>query len=227
MSAQHTPPHTAAGDPAHPGDDSYNTNFAPYLPHDLEYGASFEDAVMDMVLNDDAQSGQHGIRIIPEDSMETPIAGVSVRAEDVTFESLPVIGQHELPLPLDDPRRVFSSPISGIKLTHPGGYLEGGPGLDPEMDTFPDDFFSNNPRVQNNEELRTAKQLEIDQNMELLRERLGARRHAIEQNEKIQKELKSLMDQRETELKVQQRVADEIRARKEAKARKMKQNQGS
>ncbi|EGP88051.1 unnamed protein product [Zymoseptoria tritici ST99CH_3D7] len=213
-----------AGGPTPPQEVQPTGAFASYVPHDLKYSQDFEDSLMQLVLESDVQ--QDGIRVIPEDSNEQPVDGVSVRADAVSWQSLPTINEDELPLSLDDPRRIFASPIAGVKLTHPGGYLEGGPGLDPEMDTFPEDFLSNNTNARSKERLRKAVAKEIDASMELLRERLEARRRAKEKNEQIERELKLMSDDHSLELKIQRKMAEDLRVKKEAKEKRRMEREG-
>lgn len=113
--AQTAPP---AGAPTPPQEEQPNGAYASYVPHDLKYSADFEDAVMRVVTNPPSQND--GIRIIPEDSSEIPVEGVSVKADAISLQSLPSIAEDELPLPLDDSRRIFMSPVKGVRLTHPG-----------------------------------------------------------------------------------------------------------
>ena len=200
---------------------------AAYVPHDLKYSADFEDSLIQAVLHSSRdQTEDYGIRVLPEDSAETPENGRSVRLNDISAESLPNITEEELPLPLDDKRRTFASPIPGVKLTHPGGYLEGGPGLDPDMDTFPDDFLSNNPHVSNIEQLRLAVQKEIEVSVDVLKERLRERQKAKERNEQIEKEIKTLTDQHSMELKIQKRMQEERAEKKEARERRKREKEG-
>lgn len=200
-------------------------NYASYVPHDLKYSSTFEDSLMQALLN--ANDKEHdGIRVIPQDSDEQAVEGKSVRIEDINMSNLPVISEDELPLPLSDPRRIFQSAIPGVKLTHPGGYLEGGPGLEPEMDTFPDDFLSNHPNVQTPTQLNKAVKKEVEASMEMLKERLRARQKAKEKNEQIEKELKTLTDQHSMELRIHNRMQEERREKREAKERKKREREG-
>lgn len=215
---------TATGAPTPPQEEQPQGAYASYVSHDLPYNAHFDDSLIQVVLG--ATPPQDGIRVIPEDSNEQPVDGVSVRADAVSWQSLPTINEDELPLPLDDPRRIFASPIAGIKLTHPGGYLEGGPGLDPDMDTFPEDFFSNNPSVNSSERLRVAVEQEIDASMELLKDRLLARKRAIEKNEQIEKQLKDMSDEHSLELKILGKMAEDRRIKKEAKEKRRMEREG-
>ena len=203
--------------------------FASYVPHDLKYSAEFEDGVMRAVLGLESApaSKSEGIRVIPDDSDEPAVAGVSVRSEAASLQNLPSIDEETLPLALDDTRRLYASPLPGIKLTHPGGYLHGGPGLDSEIDTFPEDFLANNPRVHTPGQLRGAIERDIAASREILHERMRTRQRAIQKNEQIEKELNLLMEEHSMELKINRKLADERRAKKEAKAkRKMEREAG-
>lgn len=211
------------GAPTPPQEEQLYGIYANYVPHDLKYDAAFEDALIPVL---DSPSSDDGIRVIPEGSSEQPKEGISVRALDISLESLPSISEEELPLPLDDPRRKFASPIRGIKLTHPGGYLEGGPGLDPDMDTFAEDFFERNRHITTTEEMRIAVQREIDEQKQLLQERLRLRREAKEKNERIEKELKLMQEEHEMERKVNRKMAETRKAKKEAKEKRRAGREG-
>ncbi|KAK4506606.1 hypothetical protein PRZ48_000338 [Zasmidium cellare] len=205
MSGDEPPP---PGAPTPPQEEQPNGAYANYLPHDLKYSADFEDAVMQVVLNPPQQSD--GIRIIPEESSEIPVEGISVKADAISLQSLPQILEEELPLPLDDPRRIFASRIPGIKLTHPGGYFEGGPGLDPNLDNFPEHFFGSNPSAVNSATLTTAVDKEVELHYEELHARLKERRRAKEKNEQIERELRNMREEHSMELKVNPSGAHDI-----------------
>lgn len=213
-----------AGAAAHNGIGTNGTSYAPYVPHDLKYDTSFEDSLISAVLSSDGRHG--GIRIISEDSDKSTVEGESVRLSDISLASLPHIAEEELPLPLNDSRRIYASPLPGVKLTHPGGYLEGGPGLDPDMDTFPDDFLSSRPQVTSSSQLQRALQKEISTSVELLKERLRARQKARARNEQIEKELKTLKDQHSMELRIHNRMQEEVARKKEAKEKRRREREG-
>ncbi|PIB00482.1 hypothetical protein CB0940_01356 [Cercospora beticola] len=198
--------------------------YASYVPHDLKYSAEFEDALMSVVLNPPASPD--GIRVISEDSSEQSTEGVSIRMKDIPPESLPVIAETDLPLPLDDPRRIFASPVPGIKLTHPGGYLEGGPGLDPDMDTFPEDFFNNHPHARTTDRLAATVDKKIEELMGELQDRMRKREDAIKENGEVEKKLEELMLQHAMELKVHKKLADDRRAKREAKEKRRAEREG-
>jgi hypothetical protein len=217
---------TVAVGPSPSANEPTDGIYASYVPHDLKYNTDFEDSLVQALLDPEAKT-DIGIRVIPEDSDEAPEEGVSIRARDILLPSLPNISEDELPLPLSDPRRVFASAIPGIKLTHPGGYLEGGPGLDPELDTFPDDFLNHNTDIGTAAALNTAIQSDIEAQIETLKERLRARQKAKEKNEQIEKELRALVDQHNMELKIQRRMAEEQKAKRAAKEKKKRERAGA
>ncbi|KAK4900970.1 hypothetical protein LTR27_002153 [Elasticomyces elasticus] len=195
------------GGPTPPQDEQLNGLYASYVPHDLIYNADFEDSLMRAALDPDAK--RDGIRIIPSGSTE--------RAQEA---------EDELPLPLNDSRRIYASPVPGVKLTHPGGYIEGGPGLAPNMDTFPDDYFQNNPEITSADEFRKARTKEVDASIELLKERLRARQRAKEKNEQIEKQLQTLREEHDMELRVHNKMAEVNRQKKEARERRKKEKEG-
>ena len=225
-----TPPAPGMG-PTPPQEDQPASTYASYVPHDLAYNADFEDSLIAPVLNgpkgDASIQPEAGLRVIPPDSNEAPVSGVSVRASDISPISLPTIMEADLPLALNDPMRTFASPLPGVLLTHPAGYLEGGPPLNPSMDTFAEDFLSHRPNVSTPEELRRAVQKEIDANVEVLTERLSARRRAKEENDRLAKELKTMTDQHDMELKIQERMQEAARKKKEAKERERREKDGA
>lgn len=226
-----TAPAAASGGPTPPQEEHPANTYATYVPHDLAYSADFEDSLIAPILDSSKADGSSqlasGIRVIPPDSSESPVTGVSVRASDISPESLPTILETDLPLPLSDPRRKFASSLPGVLLTHPHGYLEGGPPLDPTLDTFAEDFLSHRPNITKQEDLQRAVQKEIESNVEILRERLRARQRAKEKNDQVAKELKVLMDQHSMELRIQERMQEDARRKKEAKeARKRERETG-
>ena len=210
---------TALSNSSLPGDEATDATYASYLPTDLPYNEDFQNEISRLLLNPDAQTDK-GIRIIPETSDESPEEGVSVRAKDIVPASLPSISKDELPIPLSDPRRIYASKIPGVKLTHPGGYFEGGPGLDPKLDTFSQDYLGRNSDVRSATDLDAAKQRDIDVELEKARESAQKRLKAIEHNENIQKQIRALEAQHDMELKLQKRMAAEQKAKREAKEKK-------
>nr|POF15010.1 hypothetical protein CFP56_72114 [Quercus suber] len=217
-------PTQAPAQPTPPSDDPPYSAYASYIPHDLAYSAEFEDSLIDAILDDDpsSASSDNGIRVLSPDSPTLPVAGTSIRLGDISPQSLPLIPETELPLPLNSPLRTFASPLPGVKLTHPFGYLEGGPGLDPAIDTFPDDFVAGHAEVETPRELRRAVEREIAGHVEVLRDRLRARREAKENNARVERELRTLLDQHSMERKIHAKMAEEQVRKREAKERRKK-----
>jgi len=88
------------------------------------------------------------------------------------------------------------------------------------MDTFSEDFLAHHVDIRTVPELRAAIDAEIKASLEFLRERLRARRRAQMRNEQIEKDLKLMSDEHSMELKINKKLADERRAKKEAKERR-------
>ena len=208
--------HAPAGAPSPPLDDTPAKGYGSWVPHDLPYNAEFEDDLIDIILNPDHDASR-GVRVIPEDEDEVPVDNHSVRFQDIDLTTLPTCNEADLPIPLSDSRRIYAHPIPGIKLTHPYGWVEGGPSLDPQLDTFADDFLLNRPDVTTVEQLRAAVNAEVTTNIARLRERLLERQKAKNRNEQILKELKTKTDQHELEKKIHERQAEETRRKKEAR----------
>lgn len=183
------------------------------------YDANYEDSLMRTVL--DSSSQHSGLRVLNDNSKEAPVQNISIRAADIAAQSLPVVRDEELPLPLSDARRTYSSAIPGIKLTHPSGAFQGGiEQRNDGQETFIDDFLVNNATINTDEQLQRAVDYEVGVNTNLLKDRMHARLKAKEKNEMLEKEIKTLVMTHDTELRVQRRMLDEQQARKEAKARR-------
>lgn len=192
-------------------------SYAQWLPRDIPYNAAFEDSVQRILSH--PPSTHTGIRVLPDDSQEQPQPGKSARLSEIKPTDLPVIRFEDLPIPLDDPRRKFASPVPGIRLTHPGGYLEGGPGFCPEDDVFAQDFISAY-KIRDAARLRAEVERQIAEHRELAERRMEAREGAAGQNARVEKELKTLMDQRAMEVKIETRMKEEARAKRERREKK-------
>lgn len=214
MSSAATPPREDARDPHH----------AAWSPRDIPYNEAYENNVKNTIIY--PPSKDNAIHVIPDDSPEDPQPGLSVRARDIDPATFPFVNFDDLPIALDDPRRIYASPVPGIKLTHPGGYLEGGPGFAPDNHVFASDFISEF-NITAPDQLRDAVQAQIHQHLDSARERMNAREDAMQHNARIDKELKTLMDQREMEVKIETRMKDDAKARRERKERKKDARVGS
>ncbi|KAH0018745.1 hypothetical protein KCU78_g7045, partial [Aureobasidium melanogenum] len=204
----------------HDKDPKVAAQYATYEPHQIPYSAHYENALYHIL--EYPPRSRDGIFIIPNDSSEQPKQGVSVRERDIDPASLPQISLQQLPLSVHDPRRVFASPIPGLRLTHPGGYLEGGPGPSPEEQKTWAREFVEKEGVVGEEALDMAVQHHMQQNMALAKERMRARYDALQQNTRIEKEIKTLMDQREMEVKIETRMKEDARKRRENREHKRK-----
>ncbi|GAB7353051.1 hypothetical protein MBLNU459_g3604t1 [Dothideomycetes sp. NU459] len=198
-------------------DAASDSKHAAWLPADIPYSAAYENAVKQAIVYPPPRSS--GIRILRDGSAEEAQPGISVRASDIDPASLPDIAFDDLPLPLDDKRRIYASPLPGINLTHPGGYFEGGPGFAPNHDAFAAEFITQF-NIGDATQLHDAVEKEIGQHIEVARERMAAREAALQQNARIEKEIKTLMDQREMEVKIEAKIKDEAKARRERRERK-------
>lgn len=193
--------------------------YVSYLPSEIAYNEQYQNDISRIIVNPDAQT-DNGIRVIPAGSDEVPKEGVSVREADILPSSLPRILKDELPLPLSDPRRIYASLVPGVKLTHPNGYYEGGPGMDPKRDTFAKDYLSHNSDIRSGADLETAKNRDIAAELENAKLAAQKRLKAIEHNENIRKQIQALEAQHDMELKLQKRMAAEQKAKREAKEKK-------
>ncbi len=217
---------TRAAGPAPPIEDTPAKGYGSWVPHDLPYNEDFENSLIDIVLDGPSDPNDTGIRAIHEDSDEAPVEGVSVRSQDIDRTTLPDLTEHDAPIPLTDPRRIYAGHIPGIKLTHPYGWVEGGPPLDPGMDTFSEDFLSQHTNITNAEQLQQAIQKEVETNMEELKKRLRARRKAKEANEQIRRDLRNLNEQHDMEMRLHQRMQDDQRKKREARKKKSEKDGG-
>ncbi|THX57609.1 hypothetical protein D6D06_03610 [Aureobasidium pullulans] len=189
--------------------------------HQIPYPAHFENS-LHHILEYPPRSSRDGITIIPNSSSQQPQQGVSIRERDVDARNLPHITLQQLPLSVHDPRRIFASPVPGIRLTHPGGWLEGGEGPSgEEQRAWAREFVEAN-NISGEQELGIAVQHHMQQNVELAKERMRARYEAQQQNVRVEKEIKTLMDQREMEVKIETRMKEDARIRRENREHKRK-----
>jgi hypothetical protein len=174
--------------------------YATYQPHQIPYSAHYENALYHIL--EYPPRSRDAIFVIPDHSSEQPKQAVSVRARDIDPSSLPQLSLQQLPLSTHDPRRVFASPIPGIRLTHPGGYLEGGPGPSPEDQKKWAREFLEREGVESEEQLGMAVQHHMQQNMALAKDRMR--------------------DQREMEVKIETRMQEDAKKRRENREHKRK-----
>ena len=199
-------------------DPEDDTQHAHYLPRDIPYHAPFEDSIETALLSP-SRDMKKGLKVLSPDSAETSIPDRTIHASDIDISTLPTLSMSDLPLPLSDSRRIFASPLPGINLTHPGGYIEGGPGYSPHDDEFARQFIPEHG-IRNSAQLTQVVAGQIAENVALLEDRMRARRKAKEENGRIQREIKALTDQMEMETRVLSKAREKARERRERKARK-------
>lgn len=175
----------------------------------MPYSAEFTDSIMKVILTPPPASG---IEVIHPGTKVAPVQGSSIRLEDVHPAT---VEPAELPLRLDDARRVYKGSIPGVKLTHPGGPIEGGPPLSLSGDqihrrgSFPPDMRQFAQQLIENNDIRTAAGLkkfitaETKRQKDELTRRMAERHEAIDHNEKLDREIKQMEDQRALERRVE------------------------
>ncbi|KAK4959614.1 hypothetical protein LTR66_013027 [Elasticomyces elasticus] len=206
-----------AEEPLTPGQDQSDEScYADYSQQDLPGSEAFVTGLMEVMTG--LPIPQDGIRIIPKDSDEQPVPGISVRECDINMRNLPKVHRDELPLPLDDPRRIYASEIPGVRLTHPGGYIEGGPGPAPSNDTYTKEFIKTF-NIRTPAQLQFHKRREIDRGIEELRKEMQERKAAVEHNVRIQAQIDELEANWEIEKKTMLKKMAEKEAKKEQKER--------
>lgn len=210
-------PATAHGPPP---TSEHAQRYAHYLPRDIDYNASFEDSIERTILSPPA-AFRAGVRILPSLLPAPPgLTSSTVQADSISPSTLPKIALADLPLALDHSARTYACPVLGIKLTHPGGYIQGGPGFNPSEDEFARHFISDH-RIRDEEMLTRLVNDEVERNVKALHARMRARRKAREENERIEREIKALQDQMELETRVLSKAREKARERRERKERKV------
>lgn len=172
-----------------------------FLPRDIPYSAAFEDEIASILLAPPSN----------------PSMGISV--DEIDIPSLPHIDVTALPLPLSDPRRKYPSPISGLLLTHPNGYLEGGPGISHADDDFATNFIAEHG-VRDVWTLHKTVAHEVQKQVEVARERAQNRQRAREKNEGIENEMRAMEEQLQLEMRVLGKARERARERRERGDRK-------
>ena len=162
-----------------------------------------------------------------EKGANSTVSGDQVRIEDAI---LPEIDSGELPLPLDDVRRSYRSNIHGIRLTHPGGPVEGGSSSEPPsgaqncIGRVPLEIRQYAQRLIQDNTLKTPSALrkfiatETQRSLEELRTQMHDRKEAIDGNERIVKEISAKEGDRAYERKLLEKKLRELdtRSRRES-----------
>ena len=192
------------------------------FPTDAPYSAAFTNALMQTVNNPPAH--RSGTTIY---TSGLPRSGPATRLEDIDTSALPSIPPSDLPLPLEDPHRIYESNVPGVRLTHPGGSLHGGtrssvPTSSKDPAGPAEDIERYAQQLIERYELESAAQLKrviaretAKQNKELSR-RMSARQEALKGNERLDWEVGQLKDQREFERRLEQKMKEESKRRRES-----------
>lgn len=184
----------------------------------LPYYEAYTNALMRTVLEPPEPSGTV---VLDKKDRATAVEGVSVRAEDVEFVT---VDYGDLPLPLDDPRRIYRSPVPGVNLTQPGGLLEGGgfrpataegKTIPPEIQKFAQQYIRSN-NIRNQTQMRRSIHAEISRLTGELTKTMNERRMALEQNEKIDGELEQNEAQRAMERRLEERMMSMTKRRRKS-----------
>lgn len=178
------------------------------VPHEVAYDADFEDSVMVTVLHPPRPLG---IVVLDQGAKSPSPPTESVRRSDVDTASLPNFDVSELPLGLDHPARRYRSSVPGINLTHPGGLLEGGAGFGGESAAAEGERRELVEEILDEQGIRDAKSFwaavvrERNEARKELEDRMRARHKAKRTNKEIERELDSLKEKRNLEVRVLER----------------------
>lgn len=199
------------------------------VPHSsIPYSVDFTYALMRLLDDPSSNSTKPGITVVnkPSASVALPAeSSVVTRLDSIDNAKLPQLQASDLPIALNDSRRVFAGPLPGINLTHPGGWIEGGagpyapqrsePGItaqvhDPNEDD--DDVRLHVQHLIMQHNLRTPAQVqkylkqEVQKQVEQLKSRMEERKSALDTNERLDREIQQLESQRAIERKVEDRL---------------------
>lgn len=180
------------------------------------YSASFTDTLMSTIL-DDALSPRAGLTVLPPGTYPRGRASArTLRFTDLDTSTIPSIPASAVPVPLEDDRRLYTSLVPGVLLTHVGGRLEGGAPLAVGAGDASVRQFVAEHGVQSREELQRSIRKEAESVIAELRARLRVRREAGEANQRVEREVRELRAQREMERKVEEKMRREWREREDA-----------
>lgn len=195
-------------EPMTPQDDQFEPGSASYWSnHSIAYKRDFEDAVMQIVLKPPELDGI----VLLNNGENAPNNPSAVSRSDIDCSTLPKVTLEDLPLPLDHPSRVFRCTVPGIRLTHPGGLLEGGLGPGSSEATAENERIEFVQTLIEENHVRKASNFwqvvekEKQDAMRELADRMRARDKATRQNEDIEQQLIQLREQRDLEVRVWER----------------------
>lgn len=195
-------------------EENTTSNSASHDAYAIPYSAAFENAVQEHLLGSSSHDDQISITVVADSDVKAQtLTGTFVLQSSIDESSLPEIALEELPLPLNDPRRIYTSQIPGIRLTHPNGHLHGGPGLTPAQRTeFAHDFVARHD-LTTEEQMAEALRSETDECLDQLRQRMSDRDDARKSNARIESELAALTDQMDMETRVLNQAKERKRRR--------------
>ena len=207
MAAPHSPPESPPAD-----SQSLNT----------PYSADFSNALIDISLEN--PNKKPSTKASGRAALEAATGDPDLR-ENTQF---PVVEEGELPIALNDERRKFESHVPGVMLTHPGGAIAGGsipslPAILPaDTQGSTQELDRRVRQLLQRQNLRTATQLrkyinsETQRQNDELKRRMRARKEALEQNEKIDKEIQQLEATRAMERRVEESMMEATKRRRES-----------
>ena len=155
----------------------------PWQAPEIPYSESFEDSVMNTVL--DSKSNTRQPVYLPDPN--TPPS---------------ILSSTELPLSLHDYRRKYPSPIPGILLPHPNSTLHGAAGPSEEQLLALAQELVEKHGIRNEAQLKHWLDAEEAEQRAELRKRMRRRQEAIRINEHVMREVRTLDTQRDVERKV-------------------------
>jgi hypothetical protein len=154
-----------------------------FSPSTVPYDESFENSLMEIVLNPPSQSSPRK----PSDD-------------------IPTISASQLPIPLSSNLRTHASAIPGLFVTHKNGYHTGGPGPSPHtIEEFADRFIREHG-IEDAGQLERVVEDVVRHKLEEAKRRMEKRKELVEKNRSIERELEDLRLQRSAELRVMERV---------------------
>lgn len=155
----------------------------PWQVPDIPYSESFENDVMNTVLN-------------PKSNTRQPVYPPNPDAPPA------VISPAEIPLPLHDYRRTYPSSIPGILLPHPTSTFHGVAGPSEEQLLALAQELVEKHGIRNEAQFKHwLNEKEAQQRTEL-KERMRRRQEAVRINEDVEREVRTLDTQRDIERKV-------------------------
>lgn len=182
--------------------------------HDtIPYSAAFSNSIMRVVLQ--PPPSPTGITLVAKSSADLKNMYRFTALADVNSSSLPQIEASSLPLSLNDPHRIYTSSLRGVDLTHPGGWLEGGPGSGPlpriqDLPSEEAETYLNRHSIKTLEQLRQQIDRDVVLQIEELKERMRKREEAVKENEEVERKMEALIEQRKLERKIEQRMRKEM-----------------